>query len=150
MPATQASAIGPVIDALVTALAAALAPIPVYDGTRLGQPPDLQCVIIAGHIEADAEVADMQQSWYGLGAKSRMEDLHIHCLAIGRAPLVPAARNLALAVVDLVAINVPQKPTATGFNALVSSVDSISISAAQSGVTAQVAFTISARAKLAS
>lgn len=149
MPATQASAIGPVIDAVVTALKATLT-IPVYDGMQLGQPADLQCVVIAGHTDPDAEVAEMQQAWYGLGAKSRMEELHIHCLAIGRAPLVPDARNLALAVVDLVAINLPQKPTATGFNALVSSVDSITISAAQSGVTAQVAFIISSRAKLAS
>lgn len=149
MPATQASAIGPLIDALVIALTGVV-PFPVYDGTRVGQPADLSCVIIAGNVDPDSEVADMQSTWYGLGAKSRMEDLHIHCLAIGRAPLVPDARRLALTVVDQVAINVPQKPTATSFNALVSSVDQIDISVAQSGVTAKVTFTISAKAKLAS
>jgi len=109
----------------------------------------MQCLIVAGEdIDTEADAADMSQEWVGLGLKSRYEDLNIYCTAIGRAPAPGDARRLALAVVEATGEHLVIKPTQESYNALVSAVERVRATVAQSGVTCRVTFVISAKARL--
>ena len=145
------TAIGEAIPALVTAITSAL-DIPVYDGGTDFIPSDTSYVIIGGiendPAQPDSEMAEMVQEWHGLGAKGKLEEMMIHCLAVGRASRANAARTLALQIVEDVAAAVPEKPSTHTYNAMLSSVDRIEKGNAQSGATVHVIFTISVKGRL--
>lgn len=142
------TAAGEVINAIVAALTPALAPVPVFDGTPVNTPADLSYVIIGGDIDPDAEICDLMQEWHGLGLKSRHEDIHIKCVAVGRASTPPEARDLSLAVIQSVGANLPAKPTTNTFNALISGVDRMVAPRSQAGITHKSSFTILVKARL--
>ena len=142
----QATAISDVIAATLASFSALT--IPVYDGTPITVPSDIEYVIIGGDLEPNSDIAVMNQEWRGLGYKVRMEELIIRCTAVGRASRVNDARELALDAIQQVAESLSIKPTENTYNALVDSVEQMVSSIAQSGVTVRAMFTIRANARL--
>lgn len=145
---TTTTAIGEVLPILVSTLTAALAPVLVCDGMPISLPADQSYLVIGGDIDPSSEIAQMQQEWRGLGLATRYETLRVNCTAVGRDTRTPAARARALAVVQSVGVALPVKPTSDTYNAVVSNVDRVTASVAQSGVTVKVAFTITVNARL--
>jgi len=153
---TTYTAIDGVITAIVAALDTAL-DIPVYDGaTNLNNLPSTTSYVIIGGSEPDTtvtddEMAEMEQQWHGLGAKTRLEDIMIHCVAVGRATDSSAstARGMALAIIESVAANLPQQPNDVSHNAILDQVKRLERGYAQSGAVVRAYFTISVKARLA-
>ena len=146
------TAIGELIPALVTILTSALS-IPVYDGGTAFIPSDTSYVIIGGTEvdpnQVDSEMAEMVQDWHGLGAKGKLEDIMVHCLAVGRADTAANARLAALAVVESVAAAIPEKPSPHTYNATLGNVNRLEKGGAQqSGFTVHATFTIESKARL--
>jgi hypothetical protein len=145
------TALDKVILAIVAALTSAMPAIRIFDGTPairdgVSVPSVTQYVVIAGTLDPEENVVDVVTTWRG--NRSKIEEMNIHCLAVGRASRLPAARALAVAAIESVGSNLPVKPTDESWNALVSAVDGMQTVNAQSGATVHVSFTINVKATL--
>lgn len=103
----QPSQLGAGIDKLVTLFTAAVAPVPVIDGALVGSDWPAQWVVVGGDgiVDEEEDAGRVVQSWNGLGAKTRNEDLTIPCAlgsSTGSAEAgMKARRDAALALLAL-------------------------------------------------
>lgn len=143
-----------VIVAVVAALKAANLGYPVFDGPPSQRPGREATRYVCIGLEdlpandAEANSATMDQAWAGLGEKARYENLHVECVAVGKAKSAADARSLAIAVIQDVANNLSIHPSAETFNALVSAVTAARVRDTGGGTVIVVQFTISANARL--
>jgi hypothetical protein len=136
------------IAAIVAALTPALT-IPVYDGNPTGVPSDLEYVVIGGGISPTDDVFTAHQSWHGMPALTRYEEIEIRCTAIGRASRNADARTLAFDALEQTGANLPQKPTAHTYNAIVARVERMApLPLTQAGVQMRIQFVIGVSARL--
>jgi hypothetical protein len=98
------SQLGAGIDKLVALFATAVTPVPVYDGPQVGSGWPEQWVVVGGDgpVDEEEDAGRVVQSWNGLGAKTRTEDLTIPC-ALGSSTgasdtSMKARRDAALAL----------------------------------------------------
>lgn len=151
---SKVTALNDVIVAVVAALNAANLGYPVFDGPPTQRPgrtiTHFACIGLEELPPQDGEVASasMDQAWYGLGEKARLENLHIECIAVGKSPTAAAARLLAVNVVQDVANNIALHPSNETYNALVSAVTSTRVGNLSGGSIVIMQFTISANARL--
>ncbi|HYS43635.1 MAG TPA: hypothetical protein VEM32_06605 [Geobacteraceae bacterium] len=144
-----------VILAVTAALDAAVT-YPVFDGPPSGRPvrgTDRYVVIgtdtlDTGEDAGPANAADMSQAWKGLGQKARDEDLHIHCISVGKGSSVAAARGFAMAALQNTFDYLGQHPTNETYNALVSDISDVRVRNTSGGAVVHILFTISASARL--
>lgn len=149
----KVTAIDDVIVAVVAALKAAVA-YPVYDGPPSKLPTrgaDRFVAIGADDINDQtqpAKSAEMSQQWYGLGQVARLEDLHIDCVAVGRAKSIADARLIAMAVVEDIGMNLGKHLTPETFGAMVGEVSAVRSHNVAGGAIVQIQFVITASARL--
>lgn len=107
--------IGAVIDALVT-LARTTTAEAVYDGPALTGEPALDFVVIGGTEDPDDEPSSFNQSWNGLGARTKNESGDITCaVLVGTGGEdVKAARDRALVLLGEVETLVRADPSLGG------------------------------------
>jgi hypothetical protein len=150
----KVTAIDEVTLAVVTAIRAGVT-YPVFDGppSKLPSgPKQYKWLAIGVDVLNDqsgpATAAVMDQVWSGLGEPSRAEEMHIHCVAVGRADSIANARALAMAVIQDVGTYLPKHPTPESYNALISAVSAVRPHNMAGGALVHVEFTISASARL--
>ena len=149
----KATAINDVILAVVAAMVAAV-DYPVFDGPpskRPGRDVDRWLAIGAEDVDDPAnptQSAKMEAAFTSLGMVVRTEDLHIDCVAVGKASTIALARNAAAAVVEDASQNLPHAPSAQSYAAHVSAVSAMHSYNTAGGAVVQIQFTISANARL--
>src|ERR1700745_2566718 len=136
----KVTSLNDVVLAVVSALNSANLGYPVFDGPPTQRPGRTVVKYVCIGLEelppndqAEVNAASMDQTWSGLGQRARTENLHIECVAVGKASTASAPRADAIAVVQDVANNLSIHPTNETYSALVSAVTGTNVRAVAGG-----------------